>query len=448
MFDSLIKDSVDRISSLIHYYETEAKSIEKTSRDGMERHELGAMIDDYFAFISFASEEEKQDDVFLRVQEKITPFVEVIEISGTEEKRMVSYRFKSSEYAEIIGNVKEEKRLYSQYADMPFIHGSSTLMMLITRFEEFIQKYLEELYAAFPNKYLDGQQLTFSEISKGDIGEIKKNLILREVDAKMRESYKEWFKIYQSHGMSCKPFEDDLKVLEEIYARRNILVHNSGKVNSIYKKAIPDTNAKVGDVLAVDTPYMQNAFITVFRVIILMLIESAKLNSASKEEFFKDIFLVLFSFLKQEKYEICEPAYALLSSKEGVNAEIRLMSKVNQWICIIALHGISEIKKDIEAFDVSALNKSFFLAKEVLLERYESTSSLLSDLLRNDEFDAKDVEEWPLFTWYRLSEQYTQLRETFPEKFKIEKAEMEQEDCPRAGESGSELIGKNEPVCV
>ena len=219
-------------------------------------------------------------------------------------------------------------------------------------------------------------------------------------------------------------------------------------VNTIYLNAVSNTKAKKGERLSADASYMEKAFITIYHIIFLMLIESAKLNKNNREEYLQDIFLVLFSFLQQGKYEICEPSYALLARKEGVTSDIKLMSQVNRWICIIALRGLSEIEEEIESFDVSALNKSFQLAKDVLLERYDSTSRLLETMLNTKEFDATAVEEWPLFIWYRQSEEYTKLRERLPELFKIEKAEVEQENCEQSSENEPELNKREQPVCV
>ena len=209
MFEQLLKHSLDRITSLEHYYETEALNVLRVSEEGKSKHMLGAMIEDFLRHLARSDEQERGSEQFKKFEKRVSKHIEVLETSEDENTKKIAYRFLTEEDAKKAGNIKEERTLYYQYAEMPSIHGCSVLMMLVTRFEEFISNYLSELYIQFPHKYLDNQQLTFSEISSANIEEIKKNLVLREVDLKMRESYKEWFKIYTSHGMTCNLFEQD-----------------------------------------------------------------------------------------------------------------------------------------------------------------------------------------------------------------------------------------------
>ena len=429
MFEQLLKYSLDRISSLERYYETEAQNVMHVSEEGKSKHMLGAMIEDFLRHLARSNEQERSSEQFKKFEKRVSKHIEVLETSEDENTKKIAYRFLSEEDANKAGNIKEERTLYYQYAEMPSIHGCSVLMMLVTRFEEFISHYLSELYIQFPHKYLDNQQLTFSEISSANIEEIKKNLVLREVDLKMRESYKEWFKIFKAHGMTCNTFEQDLSTLSEIYARRNIFVHNSGIVNPSYLLAVPDSKAKLGDKLSVDDSYMKTAFETVYRIIFLMLIESSKLNKKTEDKYLLNIFTTLFDFMLRGKYTVCEPAYAVLSKKEVLNTEIKLMSQFDRWICIIAEKGLAEIESEIKAFDVSALSDLFKMAKEILLTEYNTANVLLSKLLTSDEIPSTIIEEWPLFMWYRESEEYKRLKEELPDKFGLEREEISEQEC-------------------
>ena len=424
MFEQLLKHSLDRITSLEHYYETESLNVIRVSEEGKSKHMLGAMIDDFLRHLARSNEQERNSEQFRKFEKRVSKHIEVLETTEDENTKKIAYRFLSEDDAKKAGNIKEERTLYYQYAEMPSIHGCSVLMMLVTRFEEFISNYLSELYIQFPHKYLDNQQLSFSEISSANIEEIKKNLVLREVDLKMRESYKEWFKIYTSHGMTCNLFEQDLSTLSEIYARRNIFVHNSGVVNPTYLLAVPNSKAKLGEKLSVDDTYMKTAFETVYRIIFLMLIESSKLNKKNEDKYLLNIFTTLFDFMLRGKYTVCEPAYAALSKRDILNTEIKFMSQFDRWICIIAEKGLPEIEAEIKAFDVSALSDLFKLAKELLLAEYDTANVLISKLLTSDEIPSTIVEEWPLFMWYRESEQYKKLKEQLPDKFGLEREEI------------------------
>ncbi|MBO7435893.1 hypothetical protein J6U76_07895 [bacterium] len=428
MNETLLTYSINKISSLKHYYEVEKENIKQTSEKEKKKHIIGAMIDNYLSLLAFSNEDLKKDEHFLWMEKEASKFIEKIEVFKEGKSKRVSFRFLSEDIAKAVGNISEESRLYDQFEEMPDILGSTMLIMLITRFEEFFTFFLSTLYVKYPEKYLNNQQLAFSEIQSGDIEEIKKNLVKREVEAKMRENFKEWFKIYSSHGLSKSSFENDLVTLEEIYARRNVLVHNSGIVNASYLNSVSNSCEKEGNKLAVDENYMNSAFNTVNRIVVLMMIEASKLNKNNKDKYLKRIFVSLFNMLRSEEFAVCEPAYGELYEKRDLNTEIKIMSKINKWICIIALRGKEEVEEEIKAFDVSALNSMFKMAKEILLENYETANKLLEGLIKTKEILSSAIEEWPLFRWYRQSEQYSVLKLKFPEDFKLESTEIEQQN--------------------
>ena len=199
-------------------------------------------------------------------------------------------------------------------------------------------------------------------------------------------------------------------------------------VNPTYLLAVPNSKAKLGEKLSVDDTYMKTAFETVYRIIFLMLIESSKLNKKNEDKYLLNIFTTLFDFMLRGKYTVCEPAYAALSKRDILNTEIKFMSQFDRWICIIAEKGLTEIEAEIKAFDVSALSDLFKLAKELLLTEYETANVFLSKLLTSDEIPSTIVEEWPLFMWYRESEQYKELKEQLPDKFGLEREEIAEQE--------------------
>ena len=246
MYECLLKSSLNRISSLMHYFETETKNVERIAEEGMRRHEFGARIENYLRYLAFADDEELKSDRAKEYTKKISKYIKVTgnPVANSASEKKITYQYVKKEYAPKAGNTEEEWNRYHQYKEMPLIHGSASLTMLVTRFEEFVSWYLETLYVQFPEKYLNNQHLTFAEVSGAEFKELKKRLVAREVGSKMRESHKEWFKLYTSHGLSCKSFEGDLDALSEIYARRNLLVHNSGIVNDKYLREAPAPKAK------------------------------------------------------------------------------------------------------------------------------------------------------------------------------------------------------------
>lgn len=428
MLQSLLVDSLERISSLQHFYELENENIDKVATEGMRINCLGYLADRYFSMLTYIKSEDEEVE---QLKKRLENFVEVMETNADEGS--VIYRLKGVDHLKQAGyelDIKKASLQYRQYADMPVIHGSNTLIMLITRFEEFISNFMSDLYIMFPQKYLDKQSVTFSELSSSNIKDVKQLIIDRQLDSIMRDSYKEWFKIFESHKLSFKNYSDEMRILEEIYARRNILVHNSGRVNESYLALVKDSPYKIGEVLAVDKEYLANAFDAINILIFAIIIEAVKLIKTDKNEYLQSVFTVIFDSLCAKKYKLCGKVYnALLNSKE-LDALHKTMSTINYWICCIELNGLDSVKKEIESYDVSALAPIFDLAKNILLEDYECVMPILDVLYNKSDVNSHMLENWPLFMRFRKSAQYTAFKDRHAEDFNVATFELTTENAP------------------
>lgn len=291
--------------------------------------------------------------------------IDIINMSSEETGTRFTFSLKENKYIDNIEtfDVKKGANEYFQYAEMPVIHSNNVLIMLIVRFEEFISKFVEQLYALFPNKYLNSQAITFEEIENIGIDEIKSNIIQRETEALMHKSYVEWFKLFESHKMNFEYCKKEMSDLQEIYARRNILVHNSGKVNRIYLKNVPDSKYHIGDSLFVDRDYLQNAFNTIKKIIYLIIIESRKFFPTKSSAILNEAFNQAFDEMLKKHYDISLKVYDILKSISSQDDSDIFVCKVNYWISKKALFGIDSIKKDVEEFDTSALKSIFSFSK-------------------------------------------------------------------------------------
>lgn len=390
----------------------------------MKTTRFGYLMDMYFQILTNGSKEEQQRESFLQLKKQADQYLEILNISKDKnsENNEIIYRIKNPIELEKKGfdlNIRKASSAYRQFSDMPVIRGSNTLIMLITRFEEFIAAFISELYILFPHKYLDAQQVSYSEIENIGVEAIRKKIINREIDAIMRESYVEWFKLFESHGMKFESCKSEMKLLKEIYARRNIFVHNSGKVNDIYLKNISDTQFSVGERLTIDEQYLSSAFGAIKIIVFTVLIEAARLIKEDKTEYLNDIFTSAYDELVEGQYPVCYNIFCILSQSALLDAETKTMSQINYWISAKEIVGLPTIKTEIEKFDVSALNRVFLLAKLLLLDKNSEATKVLEDLYNKKEFPISALEEWPLFKDYRNSKEYNIFRDKHPEIFGI-----------------------------
>ena len=180
----LLNKTIENIANLRHFYDIQKKYIDKKSKDGIKKNRLGYLMDFYFSVLVNGTEKEKQHETFLNLQKVLENHIIVQEVTA----KSVVYTIKDSSPQYKI-NVANSAKEYEKYAEMPFIHGNNTLVMLITRFEEFISEFIKILYTKYPKKYLDNQTITFSDIQKYGAENIQNKIIEREVDNIMRDSY-------------------------------------------------------------------------------------------------------------------------------------------------------------------------------------------------------------------------------------------------------------------
>ena len=417
----LLNYSLERISSLQYFYNFEKKSIENKAKRGMKVARFGYLMDIYFQILVNGTEEDRKKESFLQLKKQAEKYIEVRneEEIQNHETRGVIYRIKNPEKLIKKGfelNVQKASSSYRQFYDMPIIHGSNTLIMLITRFEEFISNFISELYTLYPHKYLDKQQILFSEIESLGIEAIRQKIIAREVDSIMRESYVEWFKLFESHGMKFDSCKTAMEKLKEIYARRNIVVHNAGRVNEIYIKNVPDTPHAVNDHLSINDKYLNEAFTTVKIIVFTILIEAVKLIREDKNKYLHNIFEAAYDELVQGQYSLCANIFFQLACNSYVDAQTRTMSQVNYWTSEKVNRGLEKIKEEIEQFDVSALDRVFSLAKALLLNKNDEATDIFESLYQKNELPFYIIEEWPLFMDYRNSDYYDMIKNKYKEE--------------------------------
>lgn len=442
MREDLLQYSLERISSLQHFYKSELKTINRKANKGMVPNRFGYLMDYYFRTLISGTEAEQQGASFQQLKKQAEQYVKVINLKDEKNQKEISYRIEKIEELKAKGfnlDIPAAAAAFKQYADMPIIHGDNTLTMLITRFEEFISNFLARIYLTFPDKYINAQKITFGELNKLtalDIDSIQKKIVVREIDSIMRESYEKWFGIFESHHMDISACKDEILELKEIYARRNILVHNSGRVNETYINCVPKTKYALGTQLDATEDYLDRAFEVIKIVIFILNIAAVIFEKENKEDYLYNVFGQAFIELSQKQYSISKVVFLSLANNKDANQEIRNMSQVNCWIAKRELEGKESICKEVEGFDVSALDPTFKIAKETLLENYDRVNSMLEAFCKNENkgfFSA--IKEWPLFMHYRETEQYKAFAALHKEEFNISSLEVGQDSTDSKPES-------------
>lgn len=452
MLKTLLQDTLDSIESLFQFYNSQEKMIKDSVSEEIKKYAVGASIDSYFRLSLCDSDEIKEQLEFEKLEQYVLKFIKNVRVEDRGETSLFRYELVDEEFLDahkIEKDVKLSAKKYKQYQDMPKLNSNNTLVMLLVRFEEFISKLLAELYTQYPQKYLNNKDIKYSEIIECGIDEIRDYILRREIDAVMRDSYISWFKILESHGMrfdSCSQCMTDLK---ELYARRNIIIHNSGRINATYRKQVPSCNENDGVELVSDKEYIIGAFSNIKTIIFTIMIESINVFKENEQKTLEEFFLILFDELCKKNYALCANVFTRLSNNRSIDEVTRHMSRVNTWISLIELGQKDSIIESIERFDVSALDKSFQVAKYILLEEYDLAIPVMEQILVHDDLNATAIETWPLFLHFRESEQYIQFRHDHAEFFNVESLDVDDNssyDCTRE-EIMSDQISVSDDVC-
>ena len=248
--------------------------------------------------------------------------------------------------------------------------------------------------------------------------------MFREIDSLMRRSYIEWFKLFDSHEIHLK-CDNELEVLKELYARRNILVHNAGFVNQHYISEVPHARVEIGDRLTVDKHYLDEAFLCVQKIIFSIHIASEKLVKERGKDYISYIFTILFERLQNEEYALCEFVYKALYESKYADASTRLMSKINYWIAKRELHGIESIRDEAEKYDMCSNERIYVLAKDLLLDNYEVAMPLLEKLYIRGDVTSFVIKHWPLFKNFRKTKWYAKFVREHIKDFEIPTLELD-----------------------
>jgi hypothetical protein len=131
-----------------------------------------------------------------------------------------------------------------------------TFRQFVSAFEAFLFNFLHRLLLHNPWPLSD-KQLEFSTVLRAaSRDEILSGVILKQLNDLKYEQLRDWFAaVNRAVRLDC-PTEDEIDALAEIKAARDILEHNAGVVNEIYRrKAGKRARYAVGDHIEIEDAY-------------------------------------------------------------------------------------------------------------------------------------------------------------------------------------------------
>jgi hypothetical protein len=179
-----------------------------------------------------------------------------------------------------IARVKEEVRLLQE----------TSLMALTSRSEWFIAQLMHLYFHKYPGAA--GMSEPFFSLetlsSLQTIEEAREVLIDHRVEILMRQTFDEWLQFFRNKpGLGMSYIEPDRHRIDEIFKRRNVIVHNGGRVNRIYLKEVEELlrmGLKLDDLVEVTPDYLNTAIDLIEHQFVLIAAELWKKMNPEDDE--------------------------------------------------------------------------------------------------------------------------------------------------------------------
>lgn len=415
MFAAMADHFIRQIKIARYFYVSQYKQIDRVSKKNIKRNQFGAIVDMYLRSLSsgdmsfFETESGKK---LLKYIESVVKVEEVETPNRHYYNVAINRKRVDSEKNEL--NIEKAAIEYEKARQMVDIHNNNALISLLIRFESFLTDYFEWLVKKYPNKYLNEKSIRYSELIKFDLENLKKELSVEAANGIMSQPLDEWLKVIKSHKFDLSTLSEYLNQFTEIYYRRNLIVHNNGKVNRQYLAGIKKDEAEhpLGEKLVTDRQYVLDAFNVSMVIVYGLLYASSKGNKDDGPEYLDFLFSSGFDHMMENNWLVSSYIFELLINDDTQDEINSTLSQINYWISYKNMGRFKDVKEAIEAKDFSAMNISIRMAKEMLLENYEVAIPLLDEALLTG-MTPNMVETWPLFIQFRKTKCYEEFRRKY-----------------------------------
>jgi len=418
----LYKITNEEIEFLKRYYKTTYEGLKEKQVSVKTKYSIGEKIASIFDNIldkkSFKIDEKKLKEANKQIIFENVKFSEIIKkiwVNGDNKKSLLFSMYEQYDRDEINPKISSEKIIeVFQYEKILL---NSMLSNLIITFESSLSRLFYSL--VFKNQtYLKDKSVALNKFIFDDNNFVETVLstIGEFVDGKMYDSLDTLLEIINSEDLYIQ--DEILSSFKEIYYRRNIIVHNEGKINKRYLKSVDQQykkDIKEGQELICDKTYLDFAFTTVTKLIFFLYY--GILQKYDNEACFIDeISNLAFKRLEDEDYEIAKTMYDIISKNKNIEFLDRMMAKINYLNALKQLGDLKTLTEELKLLDVSIATDNFKIAKLCLQNNNTQIYKMLSKTYP-ESFNAESIKNWPIFIDFRKSQEYIKFCEEHSNDF-------------------------------
>ncbi|MCZ7439991.1 hypothetical protein O7598_26560 [Micromonospora sp. WMMC241] len=268
----------------------------------------------------------------------------------------------------------------------------SLLIVAISDFEVFVGALASAVLEDQPGR-IEGADSSFTlrQIKEfGSIEAVSEYVIERKVEDLLRGDIDDWKSWFGKLSVKLEDTTDDWPGFVEMFARRNVLVHNDGKANRHYARklsaVLPQVAAiKVGTELPVSGEYLDDAWNRLSAAaclvgIGLLLQTRPKVDSRQHVQWL--IYRTeILADSGSHKAVLVIASTVLRTSRGRLDRENEISLRRLRWTALRELGHLEEMTREVEGWDFSGLDLLHLHVRDVLLGDVEKACSSIASLL-------------------------------------------------------------------
>lgn len=296
----------------------------------------------------------------------------------------------------------------------------SMYTQLFSEFDAFVGALLKVVYTKKSDLLKSiAREITFSDLLKyEDLNAIKMDMLDKEIESFRRDSYIDQFGTLETkfNIKTLRGFAEWGEFVE-LSQRRNICVHNGGRVSAQYLLVCDREGHKflkrpdVGDPLEIHPEYFYRAVIVLSKVAFMLT------HTLWRKLFPEEVQLAhghandtLYELLKEKRWKTSlEIARFCLNEqmKKDIGDLDWRIRVVNAAIAAKFTGHTEEAQRTLDAVDWTASYRDFKLARAVLMDNFDEASQVMKSIGKTGEMITElAYHDWPLFHKFRESPEF------------------------------------------
>lgn len=290
----------------------------------------------------------------------------------------------------------------------------SLVVMSVSALEVLTSALIRSYIGAFPHAFgSDKKEFSLADLrGYASMEEAVEAAVDSKVEDIIRGGFEEWQRWLGAKdrlGVDLESISITSSVVLEAIQARHLLVHTDGIVSKQFVRKTPTTSVTEGDRLPLSVGIVRQ-YLDAIETFGVLTASTAmtRIDKLSSPLAHKWTFALGFDALKGERWTVANEL-SRFAARCAPTAMEEMMSNVNSWIARAAADGREAIHNEVAAWDASALDAKFQLARSILIGDDDDAMRLTHDLVDNEIFSVLELAEWPLFRWLREREDFARL---------------------------------------